>query len=59
MIIMERSDIDSAIQDARKNLRQLYEKYGKELYDISLKIDNYLAALQTNSKENKEVEQSA
>jgi hypothetical protein len=51
MIIMEKGDIDTSIQEARNNLRMLYEKYGKELYEISLKIDKYLEALQNNKKE--------
>jgi len=44
--------IDNQILSARKNLRNIYEKYTKEFYDITLKIDKYLGELEVkNAKE--------
>jgi len=39
-------EINSKINKARKELRKLHEKYQKELYDITLKIDKYLEGLE-------------
>ena len=44
------TDINDKIKSARKNLRLLYEKYQKEYYEINLKIDNYLAELESNTE---------
>ena len=38
--------ITTRINKARKELRKLHEKYQKELYDITLKIDKYLEGLE-------------
>ena len=38
--------INKQINEARNNLRKLYEKYTKELFEITTKIDKYLEALQ-------------
>lgn len=40
-------DINSKILDARKQLRKLHDKYQKEFYDITIKIDKYLESLET------------
>ena len=34
--------MNKEIRTARKHLRELYVKYTKELYQITLKIDKYL-----------------
>jgi hypothetical protein len=47
-------DINSNILDARKTLRKLYEKYTKEFYDITLKIDKYLEGLEIKKEEEDE-----
>jgi len=42
-------EINSNIRDARKKLRDIYNKYLSELHDINLKIDNYLKTLENES----------
>ena len=44
-------EINSKIEDARKSLRKLHDKYLKEFHDIHLKIDSYLDSLQENEPE--------
>ena len=48
------SDINSKIRNARKSLRDIYEKYAKELYDITLKIDKYLGDLEQKEEDAKD-----
>lgn len=42
----KKMDIEDKIFNARKALRDLYEKYIKEFNDIHIKIDKYLESLQ-------------
>ena len=39
------------ILKARENLRELYKKYVKELYDITTKIDKFLEEIQKGNEE--------
>lgn len=48
-------DINSNIIDARKKLRKLYEKYSKEFYEITNKIDKYLESLEVKGGNKKDV----
>ena len=43
--------IEEKILNARKTLRELYNKQAKNLHDIYLEIDQHLEVLQNSNKE--------
>jgi len=45
------TEISDKILKARENLRELYKKYVKELYDITTKIDKFLEEIQKGNEE--------
>jgi len=45
------TEISDKILKVRGNLRELYKKYVKELYDITTKIDKFLEELQKGNEE--------
>ena len=47
---MTKRKINNQIIQARKSLRIVHDKYQKELYNITFKIDKYLEELQKGVK---------
>jgi hypothetical protein len=44
--IIKKKPIKKEIGNARNDLRELYKRYGKELFDIADKIDKHLGELE-------------